>query len=606
MNRMWRSAELGITPRIRRKLDRQKIRCGDGDTTKGWLINQAGFLPGGLELTITSSKMAGFGEKKGDKTKKKKDTAQTKEPISGINLHKEALNCHAKGDLANAEKKYRLAIDTGYLAYDIFLNLGVICRNSRREEESIYLYKRAIKINPHNPDAYFNLGNIYRDLGKLDQALASFQKSIELKPDSPNAHLNLGGIHKDFGNLDQALASTLKSLELNPKNPDALRNLGGIYKDLGNLDQALASTLKSLELNPKNPDALMNLGGIYKDLGNLDQALASTMKSLELNPDNSTAYENLGNTYQDLGNLDQAIACLKKAVEIDKSNKNVAIKLAKIYCHTENHEDGLKAIEGMHEKEAENMRLAMYLCQNKRLKFIPQANSLIAKGLLNQQGIAAIDHGNILYNLTLDNGLNGDTLDAILTQSINNREYPDILIQELLDHLTSESIQPRNQGLLVNGLQTSGNILDHPGEPIKSLKKLLITKIDEYNKSFDINTDKDFYTNWKQNLYVLKGWAIVMKKGGNLKPHNHETGWLTGTFYLQMPHKISNTKEGAIEFSHQGPKYPSGNSIFKRKIMRPSARDLNIFPSSLFHRTLPFQSDEQRICIAFDITKKDK
>ena len=91
------------------------------------------------------------------------------------------------------------------------------------------------------------------------------------------------------------------------------------------------------------------------------------MKSLELNPDNSTAYENLGNTYQDLGNLDQAIACLKKAVEIDKSNKNVAIKLAKIYCHTENHEDGLKAIEGMHEKEAENMRLAMYLCQNKRL-----------------------------------------------------------------------------------------------------------------------------------------------------------------------------------------------------------------------------------------------
>ena len=30
MDRMWDSAELGITPRIQRKLDRQKIRCGDG------------------------------------------------------------------------------------------------------------------------------------------------------------------------------------------------------------------------------------------------------------------------------------------------------------------------------------------------------------------------------------------------------------------------------------------------------------------------------------------------------------------------------------------------------------------------------------------------
>ena len=30
MNRMWRSAELGITPHLQRKLDRQKIRCDDG------------------------------------------------------------------------------------------------------------------------------------------------------------------------------------------------------------------------------------------------------------------------------------------------------------------------------------------------------------------------------------------------------------------------------------------------------------------------------------------------------------------------------------------------------------------------------------------------
>ena len=30
MDRLWGSAELGITPHIQRKLDRQQIRCGDG------------------------------------------------------------------------------------------------------------------------------------------------------------------------------------------------------------------------------------------------------------------------------------------------------------------------------------------------------------------------------------------------------------------------------------------------------------------------------------------------------------------------------------------------------------------------------------------------
>ena len=30
MDRLWDTAELGITPQLRRKLERQKIRCGDG------------------------------------------------------------------------------------------------------------------------------------------------------------------------------------------------------------------------------------------------------------------------------------------------------------------------------------------------------------------------------------------------------------------------------------------------------------------------------------------------------------------------------------------------------------------------------------------------
>ncbi len=93
-----------------------------------------------------------------------------------------------------------------------------------------------------------------------------------------------------------------------------------------------------------------------------------------------------------------------------------------------------------------------------------------------------------------------------------------------------------------------------------------------------------------------------MNKGGDLRTHNHETGWLTGTFYLQMPEKGANKEEGAIEFSHQGPRYPSGNAALEKRLLRPSARDLNIFLSALFHRTHPFQSEKQRICIAFDIS----
>ena len=146
--------------------------------------------------------MTGFGEQKAIIKKSHKQ----KQQISGDSLLKKAINYHIQGDLKNAEKAYRAAIDSGLLNVALFSNLGIICQKSQRIEQAILLYKKAIQINPNHPDAYTNLGGLYKNLGNLDQALASTLKSLELKPDNPDALMNLGGIYKDLGNLHQALS----------------------------------------------------------------------------------------------------------------------------------------------------------------------------------------------------------------------------------------------------------------------------------------------------------------------------------------------------------------------------------------------------------------
>ena len=274
--------------------------------------------------------MTGFGAPKSSKKKLSEKTTKT----NGDALRKSAIDHHTRGDLRNAEKDYREAINTGDTHHAVFLNLGVICKNSGRPEEAISLYLKSIEVNPNHPGAYFNLGNLYRELGNLGQALASTLKSLDLNPDDPNAHMNLGSIYNDLGDLDQALASTLKSLELKPDNPIAHMNLGSIYNDLGNLDQALASTLKSLELKSDNPDAYINLGGIYKYIGNLDQALASTLKSLELKPDNAAAIYNIKGFIHQLNISPSNTHDITRAYELllnqtDTSHR----KLSKIFLH---------------------------------------------------------------------------------------------------------------------------------------------------------------------------------------------------------------------------------------------------------------------------------
>ena len=208
--------------------------------------------------------MAGFGEQKERKKKRPHQKPQT----SGDSILEKAIVHHIQGDLKNAEKAYRAAIDSGLLNVALFSNLGIICQTSKRTEEAISLYKKAIHINSNHPDAYTNLGSLYKNLGNLDQALASTLKSLKLKPDNPDALMNLGGIYKDLGNLDQALAYTLKSLELKPDNPDSLTNLGSIYHELGEFDHAIASYNSALKLNPRCPNACWNLSLTTLLIGN--------------------------------------------------------------------------------------------------------------------------------------------------------------------------------------------------------------------------------------------------------------------------------------------------------------------------------------------------
>ena len=88
--------------------------------------------------------------------RKEEEKNQQKPKISADILLKNAIIHHTQGDLKNAEKFYRAAIDSGLLNVALFSNLGIICQTSQRTEEAMMLYKKAIQINPKYPDAYTN------------------------------------------------------------------------------------------------------------------------------------------------------------------------------------------------------------------------------------------------------------------------------------------------------------------------------------------------------------------------------------------------------------------------------------------------------------------
>ena len=274
--------------------------------------------------------------------------------------------------------------------------------------------------------------------------------------------------------------------------------------------------------------------------------------------------------------------------------------LADAYHHAGLNSRAIEQLTGVDTVLAKNLLLSLYLSQNNEKKFTECANYLNQKMSLNAYGIGAIDHANLLYKQSYKNGLFESTLDSIFTQHIGIDEFSESMLLDVLNLITEMGLRSKPQALLINGVQTSGDILDIPSDSFRLLKQLIIDRIQIYVSSILKEDGSLFVRNFKNNMYDLKSWAIVMNEGGSLKYHNHEKGWITGTFYLQLSDWSSDSSEGSIEFTHKGPKYPEILGPCPTRIIKP-VRD-STFSLQSFTNT-PIYWIKEKNMHTFDLQK---
>ncbi len=105
----------------------------------------------------------------------------------------------------------------------------------------------------------------------------------------------------------------------------------------------------------------------------------------------------------------------------------------------------------------------------------------------------------------------------------------------------------------------------------------------------------------KPATFTIASWANIMDSAAFELPHMHEGAWLSGVYYPEVTFDRSGAEDGgAIEFG--GHDFGDALPVMgpTRRVM-PEAGTLVLFPSYLYHRTIPFEGRGRRISIAFDI-----
>jgi tetratricopeptide (TPR) repeat protein len=379
------------------------------------------------------------------------------------------------------------------------------------------------------------------------------------------------------GNLKLAFKICELVLAAHPKHPDAL-NLGGtICLNLGQTGQSVKLLRSAARILPDSSQAHYNLGTALTANGNLAEAISCQRRALELKPDYPEAFFNLGNAYRQTGELEAAVSSYRSALELNSDYPGATTNLASCFLELGQHRDALEACD-------------------EALKLNPGDRDALAF-----QAVAATEVGDP------DTAASILSMDRIIRKKdfdppdgfVDMSEFNKALAVHVLSHPTLTR-EPHNVATR-HGQQTE-NLAIEPKGPIALLEAMIIGAYDEYMSSVSRAPDHP-YVQLIPDLGKIDIWGTVLDRMGHQVAHMHRNAWISGVYYVQLPdvmHGANESRSGWIEFGRPPDQFRCSVE-HEVRVFEPKEGRVFMFPSFEYHRTIPFESSEQRISIAFDL-----
>ena len=517
-------------------------------------------------------------------------------PKHAFTINNLGLIFKENGDIRKAIRCYEKAIEIDPKYADVHNNLGVVFKEVGEIQKAKECYEKAIAINPNSLDAYNNLGVVFKEVGEIQKAKECYEKAIAIDPNYSNAHNNLGVMFFDLDEAQKAISCYEKAIKANPNHTDAYNNLGAAFKEVGEYQKSLSHYEKVIDINPDYIGAHYNLGVVFQEIGEYPKAIIQYEKAIKADPKHIKAHNNLGAIFNELGDNKKAIDCYEKVIAIDPNNKGSLYSLGVVLFSIKQYKKAIEKFKSVNFRDSKSFLLNCFYKLDDKSNFFKQLDDLIIQGQTNAIIGSLTSRSEIKYGVKKVNLFCDDPLKYAVKINLTEQcDFNNIFAKPIKNVLEKGMYSARPQELLTNGHQTAGNLFNEKNDFLDKIKNIIHLEVDKYYDHFK-ESKEGFIKNWPKS-YNINAWLVIMKNGGKLAPHMHDYGWLSGSIYINVPPK-SKTDSGNLVVCID--EQISENDT-QKKVMDVVTGSLCLFPSSLYHYTIPFESGEERIVLAFDI-----
>lgn len=514
-----------------------------------------------------------------------------------------------KGDIARARQCYTRALRANPKHYDAHFNFARLLSDHDDAGQAADYYGRAAKLTQHPLAAELAQAQCWLQCGQHRQAVDRLQALQQQQPDNYTVSVTLASAYKQCSDFASAQAILTKLHTANADDHRVNQLLADVAFEAGDYATAEHHYTLLLAQNPLNSKAVQGLAQtrwmlcdsrwqtVYKDALTKapdDRAILSAYalhlikaellddayQLLGHRPDAVTSHPPLaamlGLLERERGDIAASCQRLQKAVKlhpgVNELQKELAITLM---CNQQTAEAG-KIIKGLMRKEPWNKG---WIAHQSALDKLEQHTTAYA-GLHNYREFVYANP------ITTPDGF------------ADNHAFNTALAADL-NQLHQRLHAPPVEQSLRTGTQTFGNLFDQPIANVQALKQAISDQVARYIRQLPrlpghplcgIKTDQFDYSG---------SWSVRLAGSGYHRNHYHHEGWISACYYVTLPDALAHKGQGWIKFgqpeiSHQLPFEPDF-------VLKPQAGHVVLFPSYMWHGTVPFESDGHRLTVAFDI-----
>jgi len=462
------------------------------------------------------------------------------------------------------------------------------------------------------PDADIHLitahGEALRAAGRLDEAVVAFRRAAAARPESGGAEQNLAMALCEGHWFAESEAAAARALAKGADSPDLWLTRARALQGLGQLDGAERAFRQALA-RKAGADAHAELAAlIWMRTGDARLALSGLDAALAARPDDADLVRAKANALGSLGSRADAYAAYAQALSRADADQSLHADAAAVAAWLD------PAVALSHAAQAvarfpKRPEAHLARCQALLAAGQPEPALAIAEALRRRwphdQFIVALialawrlmddpryrrlyDHDRLVIAQPLATPPGWASLEAFLAD-----------LRESLRGLHRLRGHPIGQSLR-GGVQTPQCLTRLADPVIQAFLAALGPPIRAYLDA--VRRDGEALGRpWTpdRGYRLERAWSVRLAPGGFHVDHLHPKGWISSACHIDIPAAAETGPAGWLKFGEPGvattPRLPAEH------LVKPRAGWLVLFPSYMWHGTVPFAGAESRLSAAIDV-----